>query len=149
MGHLVNLSYYSVLFKRLLGLYGTFNRSRSRRVMILPLVSLVVFGVGAVIITTYDLLMHLRGVREQYATRMAIWEEALLAQNVLGTWLLTGAIAGRIWLVGRRAPDKDSQSRYGQVIFALIESGLCHSLTMAVYLILVLTQNVSPALPCF
>lgn len=124
------------------------SRSRDRRILIAPLLILVAGFCGGCVVIAYDILIDVHGYSAKYQDPYMVWTEALVAAEMLVTWVVTGLIIGKLWWVGRRSkaaaqPGGPPVNRYRSIIIALVESGALYSVTMLIFLILWIPKWVS------
>jgi len=119
--------------------------SRSVRVIILPLITLSSYAVGAVLIAYYEY----RGVPEEGGPHYVLVEVLSLCCLLLGlitNCYTTSLIVGRLWWTGRQVQlmddliVRDQKNWYSSIIRAIVESGALY--TMAILTTIIISASV-------
>ncbi|KAG7098052.1 hypothetical protein E1B28_000026 [Marasmius oreades] len=106
-----------------------------RRFFFVPLILCIVIDVGAIISGVWD-AVETRKIGHD-SDLMDNISNSFLGASALFNFVLTGAIAGKIWSVlrGSLAVDDWTKRRFKMVVSIVLESGLLYSLTIAVMIV--------------
>ncbi|KAG8887965.1 hypothetical protein FRB98_008638 [Tulasnella sp. 332] len=115
--------------------------SRNKHVLYIPALAATLGAAGVVSVISYDVLC----VRDSaFLPQHRAVSIAVFGITIISTWYSTILICAKIWSVDRerRRLQQSSPSRYGQIIWVMIQSGTLYSLTLGAWLICTLVNDV-------
>ncbi|KAG8863708.1 hypothetical protein FRB96_007545 [Tulasnella sp. 330] len=114
--------------------------SRNKHVLYIPALAATLGAAGVVSVISYDVLC----VRDSaFLPQHRAVSIAVFGITIISTWYSTILICAKIWSVDRerRRLQQSSPSRYGQIIWVMIQSGTLYSLTLGAWLICTLVND--------
>ncbi|KAG8898046.1 hypothetical protein FRB99_007693, partial [Tulasnella sp. 403] len=102
--------------------------ARNVQVIVVPLVALVIAGIGSVIVLANDVVAAKRQLPDYNHNVAYGWTVAIYLVLLLVNWTVTGLIVGRLCISSRSAKDPlNDGSRYTRIIRVIVESGTLYS----------------------
>ncbi|KAG7098051.1 hypothetical protein E1B28_000025 [Marasmius oreades] len=109
-----------------------------RRFFFVPLVLCIVIDLGAIITGIWDAVETKKIENDpNWVNLLDNIANSFLGASALFNFVLTGAIAGKVWSVlrGSLAVDEWTKRRFKTIVSIVLESGLLYSLTIAVMIV--------------